>query len=113
MTFTQLATIAAAGVNLYALVALALGLRPSAEASTLRRLARRCGISVVSIAVLSAISFAITPREGFDATDPSQKATRIASTISEAINCGAFAVFACALPAVVGLWLAWKARRAA
>jgi hypothetical protein len=104
--------LAAIGGNVHALVA-ALSVRRLAPASTLQRLARRCGISVLLIVVLALSLFPVALREGFAATEPDQKATRLARALSEAFNCGAVAVLGCVLPAAVALWFWWRARRVA
>ncbi len=69
-----------------------IGVRRTTPASVLRRLANRCWISVLVLNALQVFLFAGALREGFVATDPSQKATRIANAISEAMNCTAFAL---------------------
>jgi hypothetical protein len=105
-----LLVLATAGSNVHALVVALLARR--AAPATLRRRAWRCGISVVMVLALTLLLLAMSWRDGFAATDPSQKATRIANAISEAINCGAFAMLGCALPIAVTVWLAGKAARA-
>jgi hypothetical protein len=105
-----LLVLATIGSNVHALV-VALFARRSAP-TTLRRLAWRCGISVMMVLALTLLLFAAGLRDGFAATDPSQEATRLANAISEAMNAGAFAVLGCALPGVVTVGLAWRAGRA-
>jgi hypothetical protein len=104
-----LLVLATVGSNVHALV-VALFARRSAPATS-RRLARRCGISVVMVLALALLVFAVSLRDGFAATEPSEKATRLANAISEALNCGAFAVLGCALPGAVTVWFAWRAGR--
>jgi hypothetical protein len=110
---SYLTLLVAAATNAYAF-AIAVGVRRTAQSATLRRLARRCGLSVLVILGLSALLFVVGLLDGFAATntDPSQRATRIANAISEAMNCTVLAVMGSALPSAVGLWLRWRACRA-
>lgn len=86
--------VATLGANVYALVAVAEGWR-STNASTLRHLALRCGIAVAVLIGVAAL-FIFLPHDG-----------------SAAINGETLATVGCVLPSAAGLWLRWKAHRAA
>ena len=110
---SYLTLLVTAATNAYAL-AIVVGVRRATPSATLRRLARRCGLSVLAILGLSVLLVVAGLRDGFAATstDPSQTATRMASAISAAMNGAALLVMGSALPSAVGLWLRWRARRA-
>ena len=111
MILDHLPSLLAAAANVHA-IATAIWARRTPPAPVLRRLANRCWISLLALNALLALLFIQALRADFAATDPGERATRLAYIISAVMNCTAFAVMGSILPFVVGIWLARKARRA-
>jgi hypothetical protein len=106
----QLVMVAVAGIYVHAIAAVSLGSGPSTSASTLRRLARRCGLSAALLIMLHALPAVLELHDGLSLADATERATHLARGISEALNCGVFAVLGSALPVGAWLWLSGRAR---
>ncbi len=110
--FPSLLGVAAIGINTHAIAALVLGLR-ARDAPSIARHARRClwsagGLTAFAFAGLGA---SMLTNDAYRGDDPTARASRVAMTISEAMNVTAFAVMVVLLPLAVGLALhvrAWR-----
>jgi len=104
------------GINLHALIALALVLTGRAKTATQQRSwAVRCAASALGVVMLSAVICGISIAVFSSSTglDPSERATRLAMGISEALNCLGFAVVGSALPLFTALVCSLLASRVA
>ena len=99
----------ALGINAHAVSALVRGLL-SRDAATVARHARRCAWSAAGFVLLAAVGLAasVVTNDEFRGDDPAQRASRLAMSISEAMNCTAFTVLAVSLPLVAAAVLHWR-----
>lgn len=103
------------GINLHALLALGALLTGRAKTAIQRRTwAVRCAASTMGFVALAAVLCGLSIAAAGTATgpDPSARATRLASGISEALNCLAFTLVGSTLPLFVALLCTVLARRA-
>ncbi len=113
MTLDSLPFLLAVAANVHAIAVVVVVLvRRTVPAPTLRRLAKRCDVSLIVFIAFSIFVFLRGMRQGSAAVDPSQKASLLANAISEGMNCAALLVPSSIIPIVVALWLRRRARRA-
>ena len=108
-----LAGAVALGVNVHAAAALVLGLL-SRDAGAIARHARRCAWSAAGFVPLAVVGLAasIITNDEFRGDDPMQRASRLAMSISEVMNCTAFTVLVISFPLIAAAVLHWRARQA-
>ena len=99
----------ALGINVHAGAALVLGLR-SRDAAVIARHARRCAWSAAGFVLLAALGLAasVITSDELPGDDPSQRASRLAMSISEVMNCTAFTVLVALLPLIAAAVLHWR-----
>ena len=99
----------ALGINVHAVAALVLGLL-SRDAAIIARHARRCAWSAAGFVLLAAVGLAASAltNDEFRGGDSAQRASRLAMSISEVMNCTAFTVVAVSLPLVAAAVLHWR-----
>src|SRR3954470_5588637 len=109
---TWLTTLVLISVNLHAFVALVLSRGKTAP--VLRRLARRSHWLSMGFVVFWVVLSVLAVRHAMSAahsTEPSARATMLASAIAEGLNCRALGVLGALLPVFTAFWLSVKASR--